>query len=580
MPIKPFPELLSGQATYNSESIAVIHGDKHVSWRELNDGANRLSNALIDLGVKKGDKVVQMLSDSAEFVESTYGIQKAGAIPVPMNYRFVSREIEYQTNNSDSIVFITEEAYLGEVRKARPNLEKIREYICIGERQEDMLSYEELIGKYPSTEPGIEVTEDDIATISYTGGTTGLPKGVVLPYSNFWSLVSSMAGGILSVIAEDPNVKLAPKIESEAIGKLIDASSTRRFLDTSLVRQLVKRSVPELISMMSGNPRVANMLCKALPDVLPLKALLCMPLFHMANWQIIPLAPLLGLLTIVLPTYGSRFSPANVLEIIEREKVQMATLVPTQWKKVLDLPETGRYDKSSLLVAATGAGINPAERKKKIIELFPNAIIAEAFGQTEMTPDTVINISTDPSRIKDRYIGKPMVETRIVNERGEDVKPGEVGEILYRGPTVMKEYYKDEERTREAITEDGWFHSGDLGFVDEDGDYRIVDRLKECISTGAEKVYPHEIEEILETSPKVRYACVIGIPDETWGQAVRAVIELGEGETATEKEIIDFCRDKMTGFKRPKSVVFADSLPLNPVEKVMRSQVKEKYGKT
>jgi acyl-CoA synthetase (AMP-forming)/AMP-acid ligase II len=230
-----------------------------------------------------------------------------------------------------------------------------------------------------------------------------------------------------------------------------------------------------------------------------------------------------------------------------------------------------------------GSGITPAERKKEIFEKFPNSIATvDVFGQTEMTPDCIFKVDSGVDTLKDRSVGKPIrgVETRILNEEGEEIKnPGEIGEIVYRGPTVMKEYYKDEDKTREAFTKDGWFYSGDLGYFDEDGDYFIVDRKKECINTGGEKVYPHEIEEILETNPKVRYACIIGVPDPTWGQAVRAVIELRKGESATEEEIIDFCRDKMTGFKRPKSVVFADSLPLTPVEKVLRRKVVEKYGK-
>ena len=586
MPIKTFPELLSGQATYNSDTIAVVYGDKHLSWKELNEGANRLSNALLDLGVKKGDKVSQMLPDSLEFVESTYAIQKIGAIPVPMNYRFVSGEIEYQTNNSDSTVFITEEAYLGELNKARPNLKNIKEYICLGETKGDMLNYEELIGKYPSSEPGIDVMEDDIATISYTGGTTGLPKGVVLPYSNFWSLGTSLVAGLVLNAVKNPDAKLAPVIGkllsskgAESIGGLLDMKFTRSILASSLTEEILKMSMRELIL---GNPKMAHLLHRILPNILPLRFLLCMPLFHMANWQILVLAPFTGLFSLILPTYGSRFSPANVLETVEREKVQMAALVPTQWRKVVEFPEIDRYDRSSLILPMTGAGINPAELKKKIFEKFPNsALMSDVFGQTEMTPDATIRIDTDPEKLKDRSVGKPIVETRLLNEEGEEIeKPGEIGELVYRGPTVMREYYRDESKTREAFTKDGWFYSGDLAYFDEDGDYFIVDRLKECISTGAEKVYPHEIEEILESNPKVRYVCIIGIPDEMWGQAVRAVIELNKGEEATEEEIIDWCRDKMTGFKRPKSVVFADSLPLNPVEKVMRSQVKEKYGKT
>jgi acyl-CoA synthetase (AMP-forming)/AMP-acid ligase II len=253
--------------------------------------------------------------------------------------------------------------------------------------------------------------------------------------------------------------------------------------------------------------------------------------------------------------------------------------VPTQWKKVLDYPDLQKFNRKSVLVAMTGSGVNPAQQKKRILKEFPNSLAADVFGQTEMTPDTSIRLDASEESLKDRCVGKPLagVEIRIVDEKGKEVAPGVAGEILYRSGTIMKGYYGDREKTAEVI-KDGWFHSGDLGYLDKDGEIIVVDRMKETISTGGEKVYPHEVEEILESHPKVEHACVIGVPDETWGSTVRAIIVPYEGEQLTQGEIIEWCRDKMTGFKRPKTVVFAEELPLSPVGKVMRAQVKEKYG--
>ena len=168
-------------------------------------------------------------------------------------------------------------------------------------------------------------------------------------------------------------------------------------------------------------------------------------------------------------------------------------------------------------------------------------------------------------------------EMRIIDENGVDVQPGQVGEILYRSGTIMKGYYGEEQKTSEVIR-NGWFHSGDLGYIDPDGEIIVVDRKNECINTGAEKVFPHEVEEILANHEKIDSVCVIGVPDHTSGNAVRAVVVLKQGVRATEDEIITWCRDKMTGFKRPKQVVFAEALPLSPVGKVLRKQVKELYG--
>ena len=575
---KSFGELLIDLAKYNSRGRAITYGDRRITWKELNIKVNRCANALTDLGIKKDDHVIIMFHDCPEFIESNYALQKIGAIPIPMNFRFVAREIEYQTNQSDSVMFIFEDLFLEEINNARPNLKKVKNYICLAREgkaiPKDMLNYEELISKYPSIEPPVYTTENDICTISYTGGTTGLPKGVVLTYHNFWNLTDAMMGDLLSRLIADPKVNIGDMLNKLSplpglgwvIAKLISNFATR---------PLTVRLIPRLLPRLFGTP-IAPMLNRITGGF---SMFLNMPLFHMANYQVLMLGPMSGMMRYILRTSIS-FDPKEALETIEREKPLMAMLVPTQWKKVLDFPEIGKYDKNSFLIAFTGTGVNPAKQKKRILEAFPNSVVVDVFGQTEMTPDTSIRIDSTVGGLRDRAVGKPIsgVEMRIVNENGEDVSPGEAGEILYRSGTVMKEYYGDSEKTAEVM-EGGWFHSGDIGYLDKEGELIIVDRKKETISTGGEKVYPYEVEEILESHPKVKHACVIGAPDETWGQTVRAVVELQGGEEATQEEIINWCRDKMTGFKRPKSVIFTDSLPLNPVGKVMRSQVKEKYGK-
>ena len=204
----------------------------------------------------------------------------------------------------------------------------------------------------------------------------------------------------------------------------------------------------------------------------------------------------------------------------------------------------------------------------------------DVFGQTEMTPDTALRIDTSPETIKNKSVGRPLsgIKMRIVNEKGEDVPPGSTGEILYQSGTIMKGYYGEAEKTSEVI-KDGWFLSGDLGYMDADGELIVVDRKGECISTGAEKVFPHEVEEIMALHEMIDSVCVIGVPDDTWGNIVRAVVVLKPGMATSEQEIISWCKDKMTGFKRPKSVVFADAFPMSPVGKVLRNKVREDYGK-
>jgi acyl-CoA synthetase (AMP-forming)/AMP-acid ligase II len=204
-------------------------------------------------------------------------------------------------------------------------------------------------------------------------------------------------------------------------------------------------------------------------------------------------------------------------------------------------------------------------------------MIVDVFGQTEMTPATSFRVDIEEDKIQDRSVGRSIVDVRVVDENGNDLPPGEVGEILYRSSTVMKGYYKDEEKTREVM-QDGWFKSGDLGFLDENGEIRVADRKKECINTGGEKVFPLEVEEVIAMHPKVEDVCVIGVPDEEWGSTVRAVIQLKGVEEVDPKEIIDFCRGELAGYKIPRSVSFVEELPRSPVGKMLREKVREKYA--
>ena len=186
--------------------------------------------------------------------------------------------------------------------------------------------------------------------------------------------------------------------------------------------------------------------------------------------------------------------------------------------------------------------------RDRALEILPNAVLLDGFGQTEMAPITFARFDGDASEVKDRSIGIPLscVETRIVDENGKDVPVGKTGELIYRGPTVMLGYYKDEKKTSEVM-KDGWFHSGDLAYRGEDGEIYIVERKTECIVSGAEKIYPEEVEEVIEDHPSVECCCVIGIPDEEWGQSVCAVIQLKNGKKSTAEEVIDFCKGKIAG---------------------------------
>ena len=575
--MNPFGDIIKTYAEKNPKGIAVYYGTKRKeTWKELNDRVNSLANVLYDLGIRKGDKGIVMFHNSPEFMESVRALEKLGAISVPMNYRFVSKEIEYQTKHSDSKVFLTEDLWLEDVRKARPNMPKVENYIVSGESGE-FLNYEDSIKKYPSKEPEVDTGMDDVCSIWYTGGTTGTPKGTVHTYAGCITTLEGVLGAALKGVPQTKIPKLRLPIPfSSSIAEIIGSDFTNDLIHRPTVQKiLADPSLPKIIIN-----RILPILRGRLP-FLELPFLSSLPLFHSANfmvWTAIWLAGM-GSIPFVVQT-NPRFDPKEILEILDKVKPIALALVPTMWVKLLEHPDIDKYDFSRVAVVGSGAGICTGDLKKRVFERFPRSVFADGFGQTEMGPVVTwkFDTSAQVDKIKDRSVGVSLstVGIRVVNERGEDMKPGETGEIIYKGETMMNKYYKDEERTS-ALIKDGWFYSGDLGYFDADGELFVVDRKGEIISTGGEKIYPHEVEEILESNPKVEYSCLMGIPDETYGKIPVGLIKLIEGEEATEDEIIDWCRDKMSGFKRPRFVVFVDEFPLNPVGKVLRREGEERF---
>ncbi len=564
-------------ARYNPDGEVIIYGDRPITWGELRTRVMKLSQALIELGVKKDDKVTFMFHNRPEFIEVNYAIQAAGAIPVPMNYRFTAREIEYQANHSDATVFIYDEPWREAVEKAAPKLETVRHFIARGETGlENALDYNEVMEKSPASDPRVGNDWSDVAVMIYTGGTTGYPKGVMLTYSAHLDMFATVLAGVLLRAAE---IELSPEQLERIRGtfpmpglnyldKIIRTNTAQKIMN----RPGTKKRLIKAFKYFFSHPGVAKInYDKTVKYMTP-----SMPFFHDASYQILVLALFGGNLCFVLVP-EIKFEPAAVLEAVQKHQPMLMANVPTGWKKLVSCPEFDKYDVSSIRVAATGAGACAVDLKKKIFEKFPDVIILDMFGQTEMTPITSFRIDVGPETLKERSVGKSIVDVRVVDEQGRDAAVGEPGEILYRSSTVMKGYYKDEDKTREVM-EGGWFKSGDLGYIDEDGEVRLIDRKKECINTGGEKVFPLEVEEIIHQRPQVEDVCIIGVPDEEWGNIIRAVVQPKEGETIEQEEIIEFCRDQLAGYKIPRSVVFVNELPLSPVGKVLRARIREMYG--
>ena len=253
-------------------------------------------------------------------------------------------------------------------------------------------------------------------------------------------------------------------------------------------------------------------------------------------------------------------------------------MVPTQFRMFLDYPDLDSHDLSSVTLLSSGGSKMPVSMKKEILTRFPNTVLVDGYGQTENIGAAIYSFLTvdDISKITEGYIGKPIsgVEMRVVNEDGDDVAPGEVGEALYRSPSLMRGYHGDDSKTKEAF--DGtWFHTGDLFRIDEEGNYYYVERKSEVIFTGSEKVFPAEVEEIICQHPKVDSAVIIGIPDRVWGEIVRVFVVPTAGQEITPDEITEWCSDKMASYKKPREIVIKQKLPLAEDGKVLRSALKD-----
>jgi acyl-CoA synthetase (AMP-forming)/AMP-acid ligase II len=266
------------------------------------------------------------------------------------------------------------------------------------------------------------------------------------------------------------------------------------------------------------------------------------------------------------------FDARQLLETISREKVTVISGAPALFHFLLNLPEKENYDTRSVTKCTTGASILPDETKEKLLRFFPNIRgIYDVYGCTECAPNICILKARDSLRKKES-VGPPLpfLEVRIVDEQDRPLPADTVGELTCRGPNVMKGYYKDPEGTAEALR-GGWLHTGDLARMDEEGFVYIVDRKKDMIISGGENIYPRELEEVLYRHPQIQDAAVVGIPDPLWGESVRAFVVVRKGASLTAEEVVEYCKAHLASYKKPRSVVFVDSLPRNPSGKVLKT---------
>lgn len=513
-------EFLMVTSSICPDRTAVVFEGKRFTFSQLDERANRFANALLGLGIEKGARVAILEVNCNQYVEVYYGVAKMGAIFVPLNFRAKREELIHMLNHSESSVLLVGERYVELVNSMRPELPLVKHYISIDGKQEGMLDYEELLAAASDEEVFTDISDDDITMLMYTAGTTGLPKGVPLTHNSFSVYV-------------------------------------------------MENVTPADLEIEETN-------------------LLTMPLYHVAGMQ-----------AVFAATYGGRnlammrqFEVNEWLETVQLEKANRAMLVPTMLKRVIDHPDLDKYDLSSLKVITYGAAPMPFEVIKKAITIFPGVNFINAFGQTE-TASTITTLGPDDHVIEGTEeekekklrrltssIGRPMsdIEMKVVDESGNDLSPGEIGEIVARGPRVMSGYWKDAEKTAKAIDKDGWLHTSDMGYMDEEGYFYLAGRGDDLIIRGGENISPEEVENVLYAHPAIEEAAVISVPSEEWGQEPRAIIVLKEGKTATADDVMEFCRQRLASFKRPRSVVFIDELPRTSTGKILKRILRDQYG--
>jgi len=501
---------------------AIVFEKKRSAYSMTNEQVNKLANALIQFGVKKGDRIAMLQVNCPEIVESYFATAKVGGIFVPLNFRAKTDELSYMLSNAEARILFVGKRYLDIARAMMPNLPSVEKYVCLESKEADLLFYDDLISSSPADEVFTDIGDEDITILMYTAGTTGRPKGVPLRHDAF-------------------------------------------------------------VSYVLGNVEPAS------PDAEE-RNLLTVPLYHVAGIQAM-LAAIYGGRTLVMMR---QFEVKEWLDTVQQERATRAMLVPTMLKNIIDYQDFTKYDLSSLQVITYGAASMPFEVISKAIKVLPWVKFINAFGQTEtastitaLGPEDHVIEGTEEEKAKklkrlSQSIGKPLpdVEVKIVDEQGKALPPFEIGEIVAKGPRIMTGYWQDEQKTKQAFTPDGWLITSDRGWMDEEGYVFLAGRGDDMIIRGGENISPEEVEDVLHSYPKVDEAAVIGVPDPEWGQQPRAIVVLKQGQAATAEEIMEYCREKLASFKRPRSVVFVDALPRNPMGKVLRKALREQYGQS
>lgn len=479
-----------------------------MTWADLRRRVAALAGALSGRGVGFGDRVMILMLNRTEFVESVLAANMIGAIAVPLNFRLTPTEIAVLVEDCVAHVMLTEAA-LAPVAIGVRNIQPLLSVIVVagGSSQDSVFGYEDLLNEAGDVHEPVDIPNDSPALIMYTSGTTGRPKGAVLTHAN---------------------------LTGQAMTALYTSGANINS-DVGFVG---------------------------------------VPLFHIAGIGNMLTGLLLGLPTVIYPL--GAFDPGQLLDVLEAEKVTGIFLVPAQWQAVCTEQQARPRD-LRLRVLSWGAAPAPDALLRQMSATFPETQILAAFGQTEMSPVTCMLLGED-AIAKRGSVGRviPTVAARVVDQNMNGVPVGEVGEIVYRAPTLMSCYWNNPEATAEAFA-GGWFHSGDLVRMDSDGYVWVVDRKKDMIISGGENIYCAELENVLASHPDIAEVAVIGRADEKWGEVPIAVAAVTNDDLRIE-DLGEFLTDRLARYKHPKALEIVDALPRNPAGKVLKTELRLRYG--
>jgi len=486
------------QAQMKPASTAFKFQGHVTTWSDAATQMDTIAAALQRRGVGFGDRVLMLTLNHSLVVTAVFGINRIGAIAVPMNIRLSPAELAYIIDDADADVILVDQPLAPLVGAAMQITSRLERVIVFGEAGEGQESMSTLLAEPVGDFEAPDVPEDTTCLIMYTSGTTGKPKGAMLDHGN--------------LAAQSLTVLRVNEIHDEAD-----------------------------VSFMTA------------------------PLFHIAGLGSIAANFIVGIPTVIHPL--GAFDPVALIDAWEQEGATIVFNVPQQWQAICAVPGVRDRD-LSLRVISWGAAPASDTVLRAMSDTFPNALNVAVFGQTELSPITCALRGEDALE-KLGSVGRPIptVQARVVDADMNDVTPGQVGEIIYRGPGLMKGYWRKPEETAAAF-EGGWFHSGDLVRQDEDGFVWVVDRLKDMIISGGENVYCAEVENALFAHPDIVEAAVYGRADDRWGEVPIAALALKEGSELTLPDLQDWLEDKLAHFKQPKDIVVVEALPRNAAGKV------------